>query len=189
MKENEGVPEFSYFEITVHRNPKWLEPYEKRSFFLSTDFPVGVYSLSKFKDHTEGNIEEIWEFFDGFMSSNGFEKLDPDEVNDGLTFMIPYKMAVHMTSGFKERWEESERRYKGQEYQLKQLRHRVNNGALFEMQEPPGMRGNLLCPDCKDHYEPSEDVELLLMDEVELALCPDCHKVFSFSECPRLDDV
>ena len=66
------MKEFSHLEIRAVRNPKWLEPHDKRGFFLSTGFLLGEFEMGRFKDHTEGNIEELWEFFENLMKDNGF---------------------------------------------------------------------------------------------------------------------
>jgi len=69
------VREFDHFEIYVIRNPKWLEPHEREGFFLSPDFQIGSFELGRFKNHTEGNVEEIWDFFEKLMIENGFKDI------------------------------------------------------------------------------------------------------------------
>lgn len=64
-------------------------------------------------------------------------------------------------------------RYDGLNYEYKSLQQRVRQGALFEQQysEDP-----FVCPEC--------GTDMLTLDVVELALCPECHDLHSFSICP-----
>ena len=55
--------EFSHIEVRLVRNEKWLEPHEKRGFFLSEDFPLGEFYLpSRFWDMTEADIDKLKEW-------------------------------------------------------------------------------------------------------------------------------
>jgi len=68
--------EFSHIEIRLVRNPKWLEPYEKRGIFLSEEFPIGELWLpSRFWDMTEDDIDE----FKKWLLPKCFHMLEPKD--------------------------------------------------------------------------------------------------------------
>ena len=56
--------EFSHIEIRVIRNPKWLEPHEKRGWFLSEEFPIADFELPpRFMDMDEDGLDDFKKWF------------------------------------------------------------------------------------------------------------------------------
>ena len=73
--------EFSHIEIRIVRNPKWLEKFEKKGFFLSEFFPIGELWLpSRFWNMTEKDIDS----FKAWLLPKCFRTLDPKDPDSEL---------------------------------------------------------------------------------------------------------
>lgn len=54
------MKEFERLELVIHRNEKWLEPHEKRGFYLSPTLPLKTFKLPNELDYiTESHTPQL----------------------------------------------------------------------------------------------------------------------------------